>query len=285
MNGAQKIILLTGVLAFVLIIGFFIAMTRVEPGWVGVLVKLGGKDRGVQQDLVQPGRTFVGINEDLYPYPIFVRTYKWTASEIEESPVDEAIRFQCEGLQIAGDFSIAIRIPEPNVIPVFLKWRKTIDQIIDDVVYPAARDELNRAASNRTVDQVYSSQKVELLNEVKLALQSRFEPLGILVEEFNSISDFYLPKQVKASIDSKIKASQEALQAVSTAQKKIEEARGDSLSAVIKAAGEAAAMKMKNQQVTDQLVQWELATKWNGTQPLVVSNGGQILDLGAIMKK
>lgn len=285
MNKTQKIILLTGALAFAFIIGFFIMMTRIEPGYVGVLVKLGGKDRGVQENLEQPGRVFVGINEDLYTYPIFTRTYKWTASEIEESPVDEAIRFQCEGLQIAGDFSIAIRIPEPNVIPVFLKWRKTVDQVIDDVVYTAARDELNRAASNRTVDQVYSSQKVELLNEVKLALQHRFEPLGIIVEEFNSISDFYLPRQVKASIDSKIKASQEALQAVSTAQKKIEEARGDSLSAVIRSAGEAVAMRIKNQEITDKLIQWEFATSWNGAQPLVVSNGGQILDLGAVIKK
>lgn len=285
MSRIQAIIIGIGVLSFAVIIGLFLMMTRIEPGWVGVLVKLGGKDRGVQDVLIQPSRVLVGINEDLYKYPIFVRTYKWTASEIEESPVDEAIRFQCEGLQIAGDFSVAIRIPEENVIPVFLKWRKTIDQIIDDVVYTAARDELNKAASQRKVDEVYSSEKVQLLNEVKLALQKRLEPSGIIVEEFNSISDFYLPKQVKASIDSKIKASQEALQAVSTAQKKIEEARGDSLSAVISAAGQAAAMRMKNKEITEQLIQWELATNWNGVQPIVVSNGGQILDLGAIMKK
>ncbi len=284
MNKTQGFIILLALIIIAGIIAIFTFMERIEPGYGGIKVNLLGSDQGVEQELVGVGREWVGVNEKLYEYPLHTKTYKWTQGSDEESPNDEALRFQCEGLTITGDFAVAYSIRPDRLIDVFLKWRKSSEELTM-YVRTVAIDELNRAASTKTVEAVYGTGKVALLNEVKAGLQARFEKDGIIIEDFFALSDFALPKQVKASIDSKIKASQEALQAISTAQKNIEIARGDSLSSVIRAAGEAAAMKMRRAEITQDLIQYTLAKRWNGVQPTVVSNNGQILDVSSAMKK
>jgi regulator of protease activity HflC (stomatin/prohibitin superfamily) len=111
---------------------------------------------------------------------------------------------------------------------------------------------------------------------------------GFIVDGFNITSQ---PRptdnNLAASINAKVKAKQDAetsimqLQmSVAEANKKIANARGDSASAVITAAGEAAAIRLKQQVVTSAYIEYVKACRWNGKLPDVMTgSGGTMLNV------
>lgn len=49
--------------------------SKVPAGEVGVKVYLLGTDKGVDHEVLGPGRYWIGINQDLYLFPIFTQNY------------------------------------------------------------------------------------------------------------------------------------------------------------------------------------------------------------------
>jgi hypothetical protein len=83
------------------------------------------------------------------------------------------------------------------------------------------------------------------------------------------------PPAITASIEEKTKAVQEAqaavqrtLVATAEAQEKIARAKGDSAQAVIAAAGEAMANKLRQSTLTPMLIQQQFINKWDGKLPV-----------------
>jgi len=89
------------------------------------------------------------------------------------------------------------------------------------------------------------------------------------------------PKALQASIEAKTKAIQEVQVAENQkkvaeaeAQRKIAVAKGDSAQAVIAAAGEANAMKLKQRELSSQYIEYIKWSKWNGTLPSTMLGSG-----------
>ena len=87
----------------------FVGFTYVQPGYVGIKVKLYGTERGVQDLPIVTGRVWYNPwTERIYDFPTFLQYKVWTASSNEGSPNDESITFVTKDrIQANVDVSVA----------------------------------------------------------------------------------------------------------------------------------------------------------------------------------
>lgn len=268
-----------------MLMGTLAACDRVEPGTVGVKVHMLGGEKGVDQEVLGPGRYWIGYNERLYIFPTFAQTAVWTADSTEGSPTDESITFQTiEGLSVNADFGVTYTLRQEKVSDIFQRYRMGVDELTSKHMRNAVRDALQRHASNKPVESVYGAGKTDLMAAVTEDVRAVLGPLGIEVESIYVVGDFRLPQTVVASINAKIEATQKAqqrqnevAQARAEAEKQIEAARGVAESISIQAQAQAEANRKLAASLTPELVQYEAIQKWNGTLPTVTAPGAMPL--------
>ncbi|WP_411822680.1 SPFH domain-containing protein [Leptospira sp. 'Mane'] len=252
---------------FLLIFASFFLITgceKVPAGYVGVKVYLLGSSKGVDSEELGVGRYWVGINEELYLYPTFTKTYVWTADYQEDSETNESIDIQTkEGLTVNADVGIQFRVEPDKANVLFQTYRRGIDEITDSVLRTAVRDVLNRLASSMTSDMIYGQGRVELIEKSTEAVKQEFAAKGIIVERLYWIGTMRLPDKVKQALDAKIEQIQKAEQRENelreaVAQAKIEKA---------KAEGTANQIRLESQQLTPLMIQKMWIEKWDGKLP------------------
>lgn len=263
------------------------ACNKVPAGNVGVKVHLLGSDKGVDTEVLNPGRYWIGWNQDLFIFPTFTQNYTWTQSKSEGGsdnkggPEDESISFQTiEGLSVSADIGISYHIEADKVSLVFQKYRKGVEEITDIYLRNLVRNALVTQASTRPIETVYGSGKADLIEAVRKEVADQVAPLGIIVEQLNWVGDLRLPATVVASINNKIQATQQAQQrenevATAKAQAQIEvaKAQGTAQSLLVNAAAEAQANKLVAESITPVLVQWESIKHWDGKLPQFTGGG------------
>lgn len=280
---------LIGVLLVVVVFAAMssIGCSKVPAGNVGVKVYLLGQNKGVDSEELNPGRYWIGINEELYLFPTFTQNYVWTQSATEGSPNDESISFQTrEGLSVNADVGISYHINPEKVSTVFQKYRKGVAEITDVYLRNMVRDALVQAGSTRAIESVYGEGKAELLGTVEQAVQAQCSPIGIEVEKISFIGDFRLPESVTRAINAKIEATQKAQQrenevaeAKAAADKVRAEAAGTADALLTTAKAQAEANKILAASITPELVQYESIRKWSGTMPLVTGQSTPFISL------
>lgn len=258
------------------------ACDQVPVGYVGIKVHQLGGSKGVDQEVVTPGRVWVGWNEVLFVFPTFTQNYMWDAAKTKESPGDESITFQTrEGLNVNSDIGIQYTL-KPDKIPyIFQRYRRGITEITNVFLRNEVRDALVNEASKMEVESIYGVGKSAFIDAVEKSVREKVEPQGIIVEKIYVIGEFRLPPNVVQSINAKIAATQmaqqrenEVRQAKAEADKSIEAARGRAESVRIEAEAQAKANRMLAESVSDSLIQFQAVQKWDGNLPQVV--GGAV---------
>lgn len=270
----------------------FIALTsfgcsRVAPGECGVKVYLTGGSKGVSQEVLGPGRYWIGFNEELHIFPTFQQNYVWTLEAADGSPNDKSITFQTnDGLSINADIGIQFMILPEHVGQVFQTYRKGIDELNDIVLRNMVRDAFVNYASNYSAEEAYSTKKAELKDSVEAYVKRTAAISGVTVDKISYIGSMRLPKEVIASLNSKITAVQEAQRkenelrsAVADAEKRMAAARGDSAAIIINARGIAEANRVINASLTPNLIAYEKIKKWDGKMPTVSGGATPIVDM------
>jgi regulator of protease activity HflC (stomatin/prohibitin superfamily) len=208
------------------------ACAKVESGHVGVKVNLYGDDRGVSQEVLGPGRYLVGWNTQIFEYPTYTYTDKWTKDPHEGSPVNQEIAFQAAGgITVSTDLAIAFHINATDVPKVFQKYRRGVDEISDTFLRNMVRDEMNRLGIGYDAESLLGSGKQKLLADVTKAVQARAEEIGIQVESLSYLSELRFPPQVTASINAKIQATQDAM----TVENEVRKTKAEAEKQVVKA--------------------------------------------------
>lgn len=270
---------ITSILASMLLAVSLLActMVKVPAGNVGIKVNLYGSERGVENEELTPGRYWLTWNEEIYTFPTFQQNYVWTQSIIEASPTDESITFSTvEGLTVSADVGITYHIDPVRVNTVFQTYRMGVDEITHTFLRQMVRDALVEAASSRPIESVYGEGKSALLDDVESRVRAECEPIGIIVDHVSFIGDFRLPPTVRAAIDAKIQATQQAQQrenevAQAEAQANIlrAEAQGRADSRLIEATADASANTILSASLTPELVTYQSILRWNGAMPLM----------------
>jgi regulator of protease activity HflC (stomatin/prohibitin superfamily) len=266
-------------------------MKTVPPGEVGIKVNMVGGNRGIDTTPLVTGRViYNSINERIYIYPTYLKSYFYSAKDNEGSPTrDESITFSAKGgIGFRANVGIAVSIEDKSVPGIFKKYRQDLDYLIANVIHNEVRDAFNRYAGAMDPIEILATRKAELLAQVKDDLNHGF--LGKDGFFFSMVSFTDTPLPLDPNVQTQINAVFTQTQAANAAQQKVREmyfvaeqqmatARGDSASTVIAAAGQAEANRVIRATLSPDFLEYTKLNKWDGAMPQIMGSATPIVDL------
>ncbi len=167
--------------------------------------------------------------------------------------------------QISVELKILYRISETMVVKIFQEYS---GDPFDSLIAPRVSEAFKEVTALQSAEQI-----VKKREEIKTkALVSARAKIGnLLVIEDIVIQNVALSKELESAIEAKMVQEQEAAKAKFIQQKAEVEAN----TAIIRAKGEAEAIRVRGRALQDSpgLVQLQIVEKWNGISPLVVGAG------------
>ncbi len=154
------------------------SFARVLPGNVGIRVNnIAG---GVSPNSLGVGWYFAPPGTHIYEYPVFTRTYTWTANSTEERQVDERFNFQDKnGLALSADVAVSYHVDPQRASILFQRYRTDMDLIIAGPLRNAIRNAIVERASQLGVEEIYGPHKSELITTALKQVQAFFAPVGL----------------------------------------------------------------------------------------------------------
>jgi regulator of protease activity HflC (stomatin/prohibitin superfamily) len=243
----QSMIKIAG--AIVILIGVSIAsVVQVEPGQVGVQ-KLFGK---VNENILESGLNV--INPLMQVVMFDVRTENYTMSGVTDEGSkmgDDAIRvLSADGLEVIVDLTVLYKVV-PSEAPRILKEVGTDYRNV--LVRPICRTKIRDNAVYYDAVALYSTKRDEFQARIFATIESNFKERGLLLEQL-LVRNLTLPASVKATIESKINAEQDAQKMTFVLQKERQEAERKR----VEAQGIADYQKILSTGLSDKLLQYEM---------------------------
>ncbi|HTT24974.1 MAG TPA: prohibitin family protein [Candidatus Sulfotelmatobacter sp.] len=223
-----------GIIAFVLVILLFSSVTKVGTGHVGVLTLFGrvtGETLGEGIHLINPLKT----NNEM---SIQTQTIKESAS-VPSS----------EGLMMALDTSLIYHLNPDRAAEVFQRIGADYE---DKVVEPTLRSAIRESTASHTANALYTGEREMVAKQIFEQVMDQLAKRGLTVENV-LLRDIQLPATLKASIEAKQQAEQEALAMNFRLQKEKQEAERKR----IEAAGVRDFQQIVAQGITPSLLEWK----------------------------
>ena len=243
---------------------------QVQPGHVGIRVNnIAG---GVSKTSLPVGWYFAPPGTDIFEYPVFTRTYTWTASSTEQSPIDESFSFQDKnGLSLKADVAVSYHVDPVRASILFQRYRSDMDAIISGPLRNAIRNAIVERASELGVEEIYGPHKAELIATALQRVNRAFAPVGLQVEQLYWAGNIVVPQAVMEQINAKIANEQAAL----AAQANVATAKANSDARIAKAQGDAEAIKVEAEAIrtNPEIVKLRAVEKWDGKLPTYSGSG------------
>ena len=261
----------------------FASCSKVEAGYVGIKVDMLGSSKGVNDEVLSPGRYFAGPNTEIFTFPTYQVNYTYTASSDEGSETNEQFVFQTvEGMECSADLGVSMHFEEQSIAKMFQNYRKGVNEIRAVVVRNAIRDALNKVSSNMPVESVYGEGKAKMIDTVKIIVKNQLKSTGIYVDNLYLIGSVRIPTSVQQALNDKVqmtqlaqKAENERRKAEAEAAIKVAKAKGDAESLLTVARAEAEANRLKQSTLNALLIQQQWIEKWDGGLPTYMMGSGQ----------
>jgi len=241
----QVNILAWSVFALLIIIA---SVVQVEPGMVGVK-KLFGK---VNDNILESGLNL--INPLCKVVMFDTRTENYTMSSVRDEGAlqrDDAIHvLSADGLEVIVDLTVLYKVI-PSEAPRILKEVGTDYRNV--LVRPICRTGIRDNAVYYDAVSLFSSKREEFQNRIFTSIESNFRDRGLLLEQL-LVRNLTLPESVKAAIESKINAEQEAQKMTFILQRERQEAERKRVEAQVIADDQ----KILTSTLTDKLLQYEM---------------------------
>lgn len=172
--------------------------------------------------------------------------------------------------QVNITLRVLYRIPEASVVSIYKAYA---GDPFESLIAPRVQEALKEVTALQSAEQI-----VKRREEIKArSLVAAREKIGkILFVEDIVLENITLSKELEAAIESKMVQEQEAAKARFTQQK----AQIEADTAIIRAKGEAEAIRIRAEAIRDNpgLIQLQIVEKWDGKAPLVI--GGSASDAG-----
>lgn len=254
-TGSVSRLLGLAIAAFVGILLLSNCITRVESGHVGVLTLFGR----VTGEVLPEGMHL--INPFMVNHEMSIRT-----QEIKESATVPS----SEGLMMALDTSLIYHL---NAVKAAEVYQKIGPKYTEVLIEPNLRAAIREATASHTANALYTGEREMVAKQVSDTLTGLLGPRGIVVESI-LLRDIQLPQTLKASIEAKQQAEQEALAMNFRLQKEKQEAERKR----IEAAGIRDFQQIVAQGISPQLLEWkgieatETLSKSANTKVVVIGN-------------
>ncbi len=233
----------------VVLIGMSLAcIVQVEPGQVGVQ-KLFGK---VNNNILESGLNVVNPLVQVVMFDVKTENYTMSGVQDEGSKQgDDAIRvLSADGLEVIIDLTVLYKVI-PAEAPRILKEVGTDYRNV--LVRPICRTKIRDNAVYYDAVALYSTKRDEFQSRIFNTIESNFKERGLLLEQL-LVRNITLPASVKASIESKINAEQDAQKMTFVLQKETQEAQRKR----VEAQGIADYQKILSTGLSDRLLQYEM---------------------------
>ena len=243
-----------GVVILVVVILLFASVTSVKSGHVGVLTLFGrvtGEALSEGIHVVNPFK----VNHEMS-----IRT-----QEIKES----ASVPSSEGLVINLDTSLIFHLNPEKAADVY---QKIGPNYIEVLIEPNLRAAIREATAAHTANALYTGEREMVAKQIREQLSSLLTKRGFLVESI-LLRDIQLPMTLKASIEAKQQAEQEALAMSFRLQKEKQEAERKR----IEAQGIRDFQQIVAQGISPQLLEWKGI---EATENLAKSANSKIVVIG-----
>ena len=278
------------VLLLVALVATLASCTRINPTEVGFKIDNSGDYRGIDSlPLLTGWQFYTPFFTYIVTMPTTQQHVVWSEDEGEGSKPNEHITIACQGgAGFKVDVGLNYRVNPTKASKIYLKYKTDdLESITNTYLRNVVRGSMQDVSGLLTVDSILNNLP-GFEAAVRKNVTERFEKDGFIVDNFSILKQpTPTDANLQAAINAKIKAKQDAetskmqLQSsIAEANKSIAKARGDSAVAVIKAQGEAEAVKKIQQVLSPTYVEYIKASRWNGVQPSVVGGGsGMILQL------
>jgi regulator of protease activity HflC (stomatin/prohibitin superfamily) len=249
---------------------------RIDAGHVGLKVSMYGTDKGVNDITEVTGRVVYNpFTTDIVEFPTFSQTKDYQPFTITAKG----------GSQFTVDPVITYYVSSDKAPHIFRQYRKPLNElengILKNMVYDSYRITMARYSPDSLIN---NREKFE--SEVDSALMQSFREEGFIYQK--TTANIIPPQSLQDAINAKNLAVQQSLQTKNLVEK--EKAQAEI--AIAKAKGEAEAKRIEadgiyyynervQQSLSQQLLQQQWISKWNGTMPTVTSgnSGGIILQM------
>ncbi|HEU4472304.1 MAG TPA: SPFH domain-containing protein [Flavisolibacter sp.] len=241
---------------------------RVDAGHVGIKVNLTGDNRGISKFEYKTGWVvFNSWVSTLYEFPTFQQHIDYPEQSVITKGGFEAT--------IKPSFNYSLN---PGMIgEMFQNLRLSVKEVEQGWLKNAIISSVNDVANLYEVDEIFNKRaefEVSIISECNKRVGRWFN-----ISQLRT--NIQPPQALQEAIERKTKAIQEAqaaenqkLVAIAEAERKIAEARGDSASAVIQAAGEAESIRRKQLALTPTYIEFIKAQKWDGKYPSTLAGNG-----------
>jgi len=234
-----------GVLVAALVLSFLAAgLVFIQPEERGVVISA-VNSAGYRPQPLGPGLHLVvpGL-EYVIRYPISQQNYTMSIATNEgQIQGDDSVTARTlDGQEIFVDASIIFSIDPAKVVDVHIAWQTRYDK---DLVRPIARGIIRDAVSQYRVDEVVSTKRFDLTQQMRDAMEKKLTENGLLLLDFVLRNITFSPEYA-ASVEQKQIAEQQAQQAKFVVESKRQEAeqarqtaQGAADAVVIRAKGDA----------------------------------------------
>lgn len=220
---------------------------QVEAGTVGVQTLFGK----VQDNVLESGLHVINPLVEVTVFDIKTQNYLMSAKENEGTVQgDDAIRvLSSDGLEVTIDLSVLYRV-DPAKAPFILQ--NIGEKYEDKIVRPVSRTVIRDNAVNYQAVDLYSVKRQEFQDKIFRTISQNFAKNGLILQQI-LVRNITLPASVKASIESKIQAEQDAQKMQFVLQKERQEADRKR----VEAQGIADYQKIISTQLSDKQLQYE----------------------------
>ncbi len=251
-----------------IIIGIFTAcVVQIDAGNIGVKVLFGS----VKNDVLSSGLHFVNPLLDIKQLDVKTQNYTMSGVQDEgEQSGDDAIRvLSSDGLEVTIDLTVLYRVVA-NDAPKLL--RETGFDFKDKIVRPITRTKIRDNAVYYQAVDLFSTKRDEFQTRIYKSIEDDFKKRGLMLEQL-LVRNITLPNSVKASIESKINAEQDAKKMEFVLLKEKQEAERKR----VEAQGIADYQRIINIGLTDQQLQYE---QIQALKEIAVSQNAKIVVMG-----
>jgi regulator of protease activity HflC (stomatin/prohibitin superfamily) len=254
-NQVNPVAVIAGLVAILLIVVAYSSIHTIQPGTVGIVIRLGA----AQDNALREGVHFV------IPF----------ITEVQRLPVrTQMARVETDAatqdLQVVrAIIVINYRVEHEHAVNLF---RDLGIHYLQNVIEPAIREVFNAGAAKYVAEELIT-QRAIVSREIREAIIERLEHRGVVIEEIN-ITSFEFSTEFMKAIEDKVieeQAAQRAERQVERirfeAQQKVEAAKGEAEAILQRAQADAQALELKQQFATMELILLTAVEKWDGRTP------------------
>lgn len=233
---------------------------RIDAGYEGIKVNLYGSDKGVDDVSLVTGMVWYNpFTTSIYEYPTFVQTIDYPEFEVNSK----------DGSKFTVDPSVLIKVEDGKSPTIFKKYRKNIEEIINNSLYVYIKDAARIEFNNYNADEIISNRS---------AVDKSFETK---VKEALSKEHFIVEQLTPGikypnSYENAINAKNEAIQRRMQVENEVLVAKAQAEKLIVAAEAEKKANELRQQALTPSILQKMWIEKWSGNVPTVINDGNGV---------